>query len=481
MGGDEVYPVPTRTQYENRMLGPYRAAMPRSPRGSRELFAIPGSHDWYDGLLNFTNIFCRQRSLGALTTSQTRSYFGLQLPHHWWLWGVDLQFGDYLDEAQLAYFSEIATEHMEPGDRIIMCMAKEVESGRKSAEVSSDRSIGYLEREVVHPAGGEVALYLKSGRHYYARYTQEKGSSQLITAGGGGAFLHPTHDLPDRVDAPGEKGSGSYRRAAVYPSRAQSKRLRKRVWLLPAYNLHLAGVLGTIQVLLVLMLNLHLEDRYRSVAFGDLPVALWESPTAFLLISLLIVSFAGMIRLAHDATGISRLLIGLAHSLLQFVGLALVIVVASLAAAEITNGVMSLVTFLFVVWVFGGIGGVVGISGYLWATNSLGFHGNEAFAPLHHMDLKNFLRLHFDAEGGLTVYPVGIDRVGRKWKFCPGAPVDEPWLEPAGPDPEAHLIESPVVFGRPQAPASSAPPDPEQEPAPPPDPPASTGPGGSGG
>ncbi|HVF14313.1 MAG TPA: hypothetical protein VM942_06910, partial [Acidimicrobiales bacterium] len=127
MGGDQVYPVPRGTEYENRLLGPYRAAMP-GPPGASELFAIPGSHDWYDGLINFTNIFCRTRDLGALRTRQTRSYFAVALPHRWWLWGIDLQFGDFLDEAQLRYFAKVASEAMEPGDRIVLCMAKEVDS-----------------------------------------------------------------------------------------------------------------------------------------------------------------------------------------------------------------------------------------------------------------------------------------------------------------------------------------------------------------
>jgi hypothetical protein len=95
MGGDQVYPVPKATEYGNRLIGPYRAAMPCTAAETPELFAIPGSHDWYDGLLNFTNVFCRGRSIGAWQTSQTRSYFALKLPHRWWLWGVDMQFGDY--------------------------------------------------------------------------------------------------------------------------------------------------------------------------------------------------------------------------------------------------------------------------------------------------------------------------------------------------------------------------------------------------
>ncbi len=43
------------------------------------------------------------------------------------------------------------------------------------------------------------------------------------------------------------------------------------------------------------------------------------------------------------------------------------------------------------------------------AGRAAGFTGMAAFAPLHHMDQKNFLRLHIGA-GALTIYPVGIDR-----------------------------------------------------------------------
>lgn len=449
MGGDQVYPVPTRSNYENRLLGPYRAARPCPDAEAAELFAIPGSHDWYDGLVNFSNIFCRRRSIGGWATCQSRSYFALALPQRWWLWGVDMQFGDYFDEAQLAYFADAARD-MAPGDRVIVCMAKEVESGRKSAEVSSERTLGYLQHQVVEPAGATVALYLKSGRHHYCRYRDQHSSAQLITAGGGGAFLHPTHDLPERIDDPGDGDdtAGSFELAAVYPSRAASKRLRKRVWLLPIFNLPLATVLGGIQVLVVFMLGLHLHDRHRFVGFSDLGRALWDSPTAFLLIIVVIATFGAMIRLAHDATGVPRVLIGAGHSLLQFGGLAAVIVAASALSTPLGEGPYGLAAFLALVWVLGGIGGVLGISGYLWATNTAGYHANEAFAPLHHQDQKNFLRLHIDTNGTLTVYPVGIERVARRWKFCPDADADAPWLAPDGPEPNAHLIEAPITFSR---------------------------------
>jgi hypothetical protein len=443
MGGDQVYPVPKGSQYENRLLGPYRAAMP-GPPGATDLFAIPGSHDWYDGLINFTNIFCRRRDLGALRTSQTRSYFALALPHRWWLWGIDLQFGDFLDEAQLRYFANIATEVMEQGDRIVLCMAKEVDSGPKSSEVCSDRNLAYLAREVVEPAGGRMEVFLKSGRHYYCRYEEENGSGQLITAGGGGAFLHPTHRLAEASSPFGADAPQDYRQKAAYPSALTSKRLRKRVFLLPGYNLPLAAVLGTAHVMLAFLLRLHLRDEYLSIDVSDLWRAVWESPAAFLLILLLIGSIGGMVLLAHDASGLPRLVLGVVHSFLQVGGLVFVFVVASQAAAATGTGLGALVVFLLVVWVVGGVGGVLGIAAYFWATNCLGYHGNEVYAPLHHEDLKNFLRLHFDADGGLTIYPIGIDRVGRHWKLRPDAPEHQPWFESEDGPPRAHLIEPPI-------------------------------------
>jgi hypothetical protein len=453
MGGDQVYPVPTAVEYENRMLGPYQAALPCVLGDAPELFAIPGSHDWYDGLVNFTSIFCRNRWIGGWRTRQRRSYFALKLPNGWWLWGIDIQFGSYLDEAQLRYFADVALDQVEPGDRIILCTAKEVESGRKGAEIHSDRDVEYLEREIIQPSGARLVLSLKSGKHHYARYEEEGGFRHHIASGGGGAFLHPTHNLPECMELPGADGPSAYRRAGTYPAPAVSRRLRKRIWLLAPYNLPLAGVFGAVQVLLAFMLGLHLGDHHVSLGLGELCHAVWESPTFFLLILLMIVSLAGMVRFAHDARGFRRFLVGTIHSTLQLAGVAGVMIAASwLSSAFGLRGVWSLVAFLSLVGLVGGIGGMVGMSGYLWVTNCFGLHGTEGYAAQHHQDLKHFLRLHIEADGALTVYPIGIDRVGRKWTLCPDAPAHAPWFTPHGSEPEPHLIEKPITISGPRLP-----------------------------
>jgi hypothetical protein len=52
----------------------------------------------------------------------------------------------------------------------------------------------------------------------------------------------------------------------------------------------------------------------------------------------------------------------------------------------------------------------------LISMNVFGRHSNEAFSSLAIQDWKNFLGLHIDKSGDLTIYPIGIKRVPRRWE-----------------------------------------------------------------
>ena len=86
LGGDEVYPAASTEGYENRLEGPWRAALPWTPPldpddpAHPRLYAVPGNHDWYDGLTGFLRMFGQGRWIGGWRTRQTRSYFAVQLP-----------------------------------------------------------------------------------------------------------------------------------------------------------------------------------------------------------------------------------------------------------------------------------------------------------------------------------------------------------------------------------------------------------------
>jgi hypothetical protein len=105
LGGDEVYPVASDDEYRDRMIGPFRAALPwREAGATRDLVAVPGNHDWYDGLGAWARRFCQQRWVGAWRTHQRRSYAAVRLPHHWWIWAVDIALSGLVDQPQLEFF-----------------------------------------------------------------------------------------------------------------------------------------------------------------------------------------------------------------------------------------------------------------------------------------------------------------------------------------------------------------------------------------
>jgi hypothetical protein len=58
LGGDQVYPSADWEPYRNRFVGPYTAALPyvAPPEKPPFLFALPGNHDWYDGLTSFMRL-----------------------------------------------------------------------------------------------------------------------------------------------------------------------------------------------------------------------------------------------------------------------------------------------------------------------------------------------------------------------------------------------------------------------------------------
>ena len=114
LGGDQVYPYPSRDEYRTRFEYPFKMAFSDLTL-PRMTFVIPGNHDWYDGLNSFDYLFCQARygdtggsSLGSLNFTQHRSYFAIRLPYNWWIWGGDIQFSDYLDAGQTRYFQTVA-------------------------------------------------------------------------------------------------------------------------------------------------------------------------------------------------------------------------------------------------------------------------------------------------------------------------------------------------------------------------------------
>ena len=108
-------------RYDDRTKGPYQAALPIPPAdGPRPtLYALPGNHDWYDGLTSFLRLFAQARQRARRRLAQPAGPQLLrasELPQRWWLLAIDTQFGAYIDDPQLDYFHEVAAQ-LQPGDR----------------------------------------------------------------------------------------------------------------------------------------------------------------------------------------------------------------------------------------------------------------------------------------------------------------------------------------------------------------------------
>jgi hypothetical protein len=81
----------------------------------------------------------------------------------------------------------------------------------------------------------------------------------------------------------------------------------------------------------------------------------------------------------------------------------------------------------------------------LLSLNFFGRHGNEAFSVMASEDWKNFIRLHINQEGDLTIYPIGIKKVPRKWKNRGGGTFPQLIADdPRATEPE--LIEMPIIM-----------------------------------
>lgn len=483
MGGDQVYPTATREEYRNRLAGPYRAALPcvLPERDAPQLYAVPGNHDWYDGLTSFTRLFCQERWIGGWKTRQSRSYFALQLPHDWWLWGIDVQLGSDIDLPQLDFFRRLGAS-IDPGAKIILCTAEPTWVYTDREGVACYDNLALFEREAITKHGHEHVVGLAGDLHTYARYEQVDGRQRFIS-GGGGAYLYPSHQLPEELHLPTEPGPKEERETepfelgqpetpegeALFPSRRASRRLAWRCLLLPFKNFSFALLLGAFYLFLTWLvqsagkaLDLSFLDTLAGASprgsggfldgVSDLIRILAHAPLALLTV---LVLGAGLIGFA-DAKGVRKVALGCVHTLGHLAALlGLTWAFARLNVSGLGMEVDTAPQVLLFAAEMLGLGSIVAgmVMGlYLYLAHRLlgGAHANEVFSCQSRPDYKHFLRLHIDREGQLTIYPIGLRDVPRRWRYRPEAGPGEAWFEPEGQplEEQAALLEPPIRVRR---------------------------------
>ena len=267
LGGDLAYPAATPTQFNERFLGPMTLAFPESAAGDDPptMVACAGNHDWYDGLTTFLRLFCDGRRIAGWRTEQSRSYFAIELPHRWWILGIDLAFDFFIDTPQMDFFRHLATERIQPGDRVILVTHRPswlfTGMGEKKLYThGSTVNLQKFEKDVLQRNGIEVPLVLAGDIHHYNRYVSADGDQQRITAGAGGTFLHPTNHLRREFEWPVDNGTTTFRQEQLYPDVARSRRLRWGTLLAPFKNPSFVVFVGAFYVVFTLAVRFAVPD-----------------------------------------------------------------------------------------------------------------------------------------------------------------------------------------------------------------------------
>jgi hypothetical protein len=460
MGGDEVYPTASTQAYEEKTKGPYNAALPHADEPPA-LFAVPGNHDWYDGLTAFLRFFCQGGWVGGWRTEQRRSYFAVKLPQRWWLLGIDIQFDTYIDAPQIDYFRAVAKE-IKDGDGIVLCTAKPswVEGGR--ADSKAYATLDYFISVVLGKSPDQVRLMLAGDAHHYARYTEIDGERSLVTCGGGGAYLSATSRdddplvLPpetlqaDRVDPP---PGAKFAWRAAYPTPEASRRMAVRVLdRLPSRNPGFVALMIAAQVLLsyVFVASTRRSQGGSLAFFWEQMEPSWSALAAFrqpllLLLTVVVVWGASQFYRRGKARGkLGGALHGLAH---LAVAVCAVWAAAQLPVPDSWPNWASFWSRLAVAGLLGGAAATLLVGVYLYLASRAGIHMNEVFSAQSIEDYKSFLRMHIRSDGSLVMHPLAVPSVCHKWHVSPSDADGDPWLEPDEPI-EVRLIEPPLTIRR---------------------------------
>lgn len=416
-GGDTAYPVATAQEITNRVVVPFNQVLAERDDGrERVLLGIAGNHDWYDGLDGFSRLFRRrdpaeeqprpsmvgisQRmlehytrwarelvkggtvekpdalALEGYTPVQNASYFVLPLTDTIHLFGVDRQLKE-LDRRQVAFHTSWYHRHPEAHPWVLL--PDPVYAFGRPSPTGTD-----MVRSLSLDLHDRPTFILSGDIHHYERLSE--GSTLHVTAGGGGAFLHP-------AGAPG----GAVAPEVSWPNAEQTRALLRQVPLKIALGRsgflpHLAlaalfapamalgafaraklgiGLVGPVAAVLAISVILALIGGARKQLRRTLPLA---SAAALLTIALPVAT--------GRATRWALALVGI-----ELPPLARVLVMLTIAIFAGT-------------WLFGA---------YLALLTRLGIEQTQAFTALDHPGFKHFVRLRVRADGtGVDGWCVGL-------------------------------------------------------------------------
>ncbi|MEU0565676.1 metallophosphoesterase [Nonomuraea sp. NPDC005983] len=227
IASDVLYPAGSGNEYGDKFFRPYQDY-------DAPIYAVPGNHDWYDGLGGFMRVFCDapplrpkpERGLRGLLwrkpepiderrlaearklrsrPSQQATEQAAQPGPYWVIEsdsllvvGVDTGIKGTIDRQQADWLRRVSRD---PRPKILVT-GKPIYT-RNEYKPSPLEGGGTIDDIIRDPAHRYVAA-IGGDVHNYQRYPVKVGDRviQYIVSGGGGAFMHATHTI-QRVDVAG--------------------------------------------------------------------------------------------------------------------------------------------------------------------------------------------------------------------------------------------------------------------------------------
>jgi len=267
VGGDAAYYIADLPTLAERFQKPFnwayedRFGQESNDENIRPIFAIPANHDHYDFLDGFNRQFriplptsnLAPLHLKGYKRMQIASYIALRLPFDWWLLGIDTQNGkaDRIDKRQQAFFrailhpdgnkpNKLIVATPEPSTRFGQWATRDGEKGKLIDVFENQLGLVpcFISEHHGNLSTAQCRLDISGDIHHYVRYwgagpgdpeSSSRTNYASVVAGGGGAFLHPSHTDVNEVA-----------HNALYPKRGDSHHTMMKQLLNP-WNIMAGG------------------------------------------------------------------------------------------------------------------------------------------------------------------------------------------------------------------------------------------------
>jgi len=262
-GGDTAYHVADTATLEKHLCTPFAWALHEkleredgAKPETRYAFGVPGNHDYYDSLIGFNRLFRAPGSpllpLADYRRKQRASFVALRLPFDFLFLGLDSQQGK-LDRRQRQFMRRCLAKYGR--ERLIVATPEPTtvfeSTARGAAQAFTDLRLPrpFTEPAPAFPEPEQLHLDLSGDVHHYARYADSSHPNYAsVVAGGGSAFVHPTHTSHFEASKPWPP-----RAAKLYPDPEASRNLITSRLLCPWRILRGGGVflMGGVFALLI--------------------------------------------------------------------------------------------------------------------------------------------------------------------------------------------------------------------------------------